>query len=400
MPLLDTATKSLERAAKQLAIQDLPAVLKPDAIHDFFVEVDGQQIPAFRVQHSNKRGPYKGGVRFHPEVSQDEAQALATLMSVKTAAVNIPLGGGKGGIAFDPRLHSAETVESVARQYVRGLVDAIGPDSDIPAPDVNTNAQTIDWMVDEYSLLTGDTTKASFTGKSIANGGSEGREEATGRGGVIALREYINRYKDELELPLKVVVQGIGNVGFYFAKIATEELPVQIVAASNSRETIVRTDGAGFDFTDLEPGRNVLDTLKEQGDVTSSGPDTIISTGADVLVLAALDDAVSATNVNQVQAPIILELANGPVTDEAFTELQARSVTVIPDVIANAGGVVVSYFEWLQNKAGEQWTHDEVNKKLDDIMTEAMKQMINKAENDGTSLKDAAFIIALERLSS
>ena len=400
MPLLDTATKSIERAAKQLAIKDLPSVLKPDAIHDFFVEIDGQQVPAFRVQHSNKRGPYKGGVRFHPEVSKDEAQALATLMSVKTAAVNIPLGGGKGGVAFDPRLHSAETVESVARQYVRGLVEAIGPDSDIPAPDVNTNAQTIDWMVDEYSQLTGDTTKASFTGKSIANGGSEGREEATGRGGVIALREYINRYKDELDLPLKVAVQGIGNVGFYFAKIATEELPVQIVAASNSRETIIRNDDLGFDFTDLQPGRNVLDELKKQGDVTTSASDIIISSQVDVLVLAALDDSVSTTNVGEVQASIILELANGPVTDEAFIELQARSVTVIPDVVANAGGVVVSYFEWLQNKANEQWTHDEVNKKLDDIMTEAMKQMMDKAEADSLPLKDAAFMIALERLTS
>ena len=399
MPLLDTATKSIERAAKQLAIKDLPSVLKPDAIHDFFVEIDGQQVPAFRVQHSNKRGPYKGGVRFHPEVSKDEAQALATLMSVKTAAVNIPLGGGKGGVAFDPRLHSAETVESVARQYVRGLVEAIGPDSDIPAPDVNTNAQTIDWMVDEYSQLTGDTTKASFTGKSIANGGSEGREEATGRGGVIALREYINRYKDELDLPLKVAVQGIGNVGFYFAKIATEELPVQIVAASNSRETIIRNDDLGFDFTDLQPGRNVLDELKKQGDVTTSASDIIISSQVDVLVLAALDDSVSTTNVGEVQASIILELANGPVTDEAFIELQARSVTVIPDVVANAGGVVVSYFEWLQNKANEQWTRDEVNKKLDHIMTEAMKQMMDKSEADNLSLKDAAFIIALERLA-
>lgn len=396
MPLLDTATKSLKRAAEHLGIEDLPAVLEPDAVHDFFVDIDGQQVPAFRVQHNNKRGPYKGGVRFHPDVSKDEAQAPAMLMSVKTAAVDIPLGGGKGGVAFDPRLHSAETVEHVARQYVRGLVDVIGPDSDIPAPDVNTSAQIIDWMTDEYSALTGDTSKASFTGKSIANGGSEGREEATGRGGVIALREYIKRHKDELRLPLQVAIQGIGNVGFYFAKIAAAELPIQIVAVSNSRETIMKADG--FIFDKLQPGRDAVDILKKQKNVSVSGPEIITGLDVDVLVLAALDDAVSSANVDTVKAPIILELANGPVTDEAFTKLQSRKVTVIPDVIANAGGVVVSYFEWQQNKAGEQWTHGDVNRKLDVIMTRAMGQAMDKAKRDQVPLKDAAFMIALERL--
>ena len=397
MPLLDTATKSLERAAKKLGLQNLPTVLEPDAVHDFFVEIDGQQVPAFRVQHSNLRGPYKGGVRFHPEVSKDEAQALATLMSVKTAAVDIPLGGGKGGVAFDPRLHSSETVERVARQYVRGLVNVIGPDDDIPAPDVNTSAQTIDWMVDEYSQLTGDRTRASFTGKSIANGGSEGREEATGRGGVIALREYINRHKDRLRLPLKVAVQGIGNVGFYFATIGVRELPIEIVAVSNSRETIIKADG--FIFDNLEPGRDVTAILKQQDNVSRQDSNAIIGLDVDVLVLAALDDAVSSENADRVKASIILELANGPVADEAFTALQARNVTVIPDVVANAGGVVVSYFEWLQNKAGEQWTLTDVNERLDETITRAMRETIGRALHDHVPLKDAAFMIALERLT-
>jgi glutamate dehydrogenase (NADP+) len=396
MPLLDTATDSIQKAASYLGIKDVATILQPDHIHNFTVTVEGKEIPAFRVQHSNRRGPYKGGVRFHPLVSKDEAQALATLMSIKTAAVNIPLGGGKGGVAFDPRDYSSDVVESVARQYVRQLADVIGPDSDIPAPDVNTSAQTIDWMVDEYSQLTGDTTKASFTGKSLHNSGSEGREEATGRGGVIALREYIEHYKDSLTSPLKIAVQGIGNVGFYFASIAAKELPVIITAVSNSRQTLTREQG--FSFEGISAGDSLIETLSAQSDVIQADSAALISSDVDVLVLAALDDAVTNENVQTIQDSIVLELANGPITTEALSSLEVRQITVIPDVIANAGGVVVSYFEWLQNKAGERWDLTTVNTKLDDIMSDAMRVMIQRAEHDKLLLKDAAFVIALERL--
>ncbi|MDB5177914.1 MAG: Glutamate dehydrogenase [Candidatus Saccharibacteria bacterium] len=396
MPLLDTATSSIHKAARYLGIDDVDTIVRPNHIHDFTVDIEGKKVPAFRVQHSNKRGPYKGGVRFHPLVSKDEAQALATLMSIKTAAVDIPLGGGKGGVAFDPRGYSDEVVESVARQYVRQLNKVIGPDKDIPAPDVNTSAQTIDWMVDEYSLLTGDVTKASFTGKSLENDGSEGREEATGRGGVIALREYIERYKDSLTLPLTMAVQGIGNVGFYFAKIAAEELPVKIIAVSNSKQTLTKQEG--FTFDEITAGDDVIGMLKTQSGTQASDPTTIIGCQTDVLVLAALDDAVTGENAKDVQASIVLELANGPITTDALAELETRQITVIPDVIANAGGVIVSYFEWQQNKAGEHWMLDEINQKLDETMRKAMAEMMERAERDNLLLKDAAFIIALERL--
>lgn len=401
MALLDTATKSITRAAAALGIDEVEKILKPNAVHEFSVEVEGQKIPAFRVQHSSKRGPYKGGIRFHPDVSKDEAQALATLMSIKTAAVDIPMGGGKGGVAFDPRSYDNSVVESVARQYVQNLVDVIGPDKDVPAPDVNTNPKTIDWMVDEYSKLTGDETKASFTGKSLDNGGSEGRTAATGRGGVIALREYIATHKDELTLPLTIAVQGIGNVGYYFAKIATEELPVRVVAVSNSRETISLQSFDGdtsFDFSEAGEGHDTTDALKNRDDVRIDESDALIASDVDVLVLAALDDAVTSDNVDQVSARFILELANGPVDDEAARILEDNNQVVIPDVIANAGGVIVSYLEWKQNLAGEHWDEKTVNEQLDTILSKAMNETMISATRDAIALKQAAFMIALKRL--
>jgi len=400
MPLLDTATKAIERAAKHIELDNVDALLKPNAVHEFMVDVDGVQIPAFRVQHNNSRGPYKGGIRFHPDVSKDEAQALATLMSIKTAAVGIPMGGGKGGVAFDPRKYDESVVESVSRQYVQHLKDVIGPDKDVPAPDVNTNPQTIDWMVDEYSKLTGDETKASFTGKSLENGGSEGRTAATGRGGVIALREYIAMHKDELKLPLTVAVQGIGNVGYYFAKIATEELPVRVVAVSNSQETVVLSDiGKGtLDFTHSEAGRDTTNSLKELSNTETKPADALVGLDVDVLVLAALDDAVTRENVEDIQAKIVLELANGPITDGANHTLEEKGVVVIPDVIANAGGVIVSYLEWQQNKAAEHWSEEKVNAQLNQILTKSMIDMMKNAKQETCSLKNAAFIMALHRL--
>ena len=207
MGMLETAQYNIKRAAHQIGIDDqtLDRVLTAEQEHDLRLEVDGKILRAFRVQHNSQRGPYKGGIRFHPEVHLDEVRALATLMSLKTAAVNIPLGGGKGGVAYDPREHDKTFNEKVAREYVRALAAHIGPNKDVPAPDVNTDAETMDWMVDEFNKLTGDETRATFTGKSIHNGGSAGREAATGRGGVIALRRYIAAHP-ELPTPLTVAI--------------------------------------------------------------------------------------------------------------------------------------------------------------------------------------------------
>jgi len=394
--MLESAQAMIARAADKLDWNETKkqAFLTPKAVHDFTIEAGDLRLQAYRIQHSDARGPFKGGVRFHPHVDKDEVQALATLMSIKTAAVNIPMGGGKGGVAFDPREHNTETVEQIARAYVRVLKDNIGPDIDVPAPDVNTDAKVIDWMVDEYERLTGDRSKASFTGKSIAMGGSLGRAEATGRGGMIALREYLTSEGIEPR-GLKVAVQGMGNVGFYFAKLAEQELGVTIVAVANSKKTFYNDQG--LNFKKREFSRQLAEELTHDGAKTTDSDD-ILSWNADILVLAALEDVISPQNQASVKADVVLELANGPISDDALLELEKRNATVIPDVIANAGGVIVSYLEWEQNKLGKSWSEEKVNKKLDEILSNAMKIVHIRAEREGCTLKEAAFIVALERI--
>ena len=394
MNMLESAEAMVRRSAKRIGLSaaETDAVLEPMYEHHFEITIGDVTHQAYRVQHNNARGPFKGGIRFHPHVDKNEVRALATLMSLKCAAVDIPLGGGKGGVAFDPRLYDKAHVEEVSRQFVRGLKDVIGPELDVPAPDVNTDDEIIGWMVDEYEKLTGDTSRASFTGKSLNHGGSEGRTEATGRGGVIALREYCKAKGIDTH-GLTVAVQGIGNVGFYFAQIAQAELGVKIIAVANSRQMVENRDG--LNFKGLTFTKDALASV--EGSVGVS--EEIVGVKADVLVFAALGEVVHADNENEVQAPIILELANGPVDDIALQHLERRGVRVIPDVIANAGGVVVSYLEWQQNRAGTHWDIETVNNELDTIMVGAMTDMLTRAEKDDVSMKEAAFMIALERLA-
>ena len=395
--MLDHAHDMITRAAERLHFtkEQTDDLLRLDNLHKATITTDGGSYDAFRFQHSDKRGPYKGGIRFHPQVNEDEVKALATLMSVKAAAVDIPMGGGKGGVVIDAKNASEAELEAVARGFVKQFHEHIGPDKDVPAPDVNTDAQIIDWMVDEYEQISGDTTKASFTGKSLANGGSEGRTAATGRGGMIALREYA-KAKGLATDGLRVAVQGIGNVGFFFAQLAQAELGAKIVAVSNSSSTLVRQEG--FDFTDVEFSRGVADVLKQGADEVLS-PEDILSIDADVLVLAALEDAVNGDNQVQIRANAVMELANGPLDTGALDGLESRGVHVIPDVIANAGGVIVSYLEWKQNKAGERWDEQRVNDELERILASAMRAADERATEEDVSLKQAAFMIALERLT-
>lgn len=395
--MLRTAQSAIIEAAKTLGYsqEKIDELLKLNAAHEFVIEhSSGNSYTAFRMQHSNARGPYKGGVRFHPEVDYDEVQALATLMTMKTAAVNIPLGGGKGGVIVNPKELSEAEIEEIARKYVRGLLDNIGPHTDVPAPDVNTNGQTMDWMVDEYSKLTGDTTRASFTGKSLAMGGSEGRIAATGRGGYIVLDELL---EDEADNDLTIAVQGIGNVGEYFLKTVAEKRPNwKVVALSNSKATIVKRDG--FDVVDTLEQISKAKDIKDVEDCDEQlDRDAILTQKCDVLVLAALGGAVTADNADTLQTRYILELANGPV-DESATKLLGETV-VVPDIVANAGGVIVSYLEWQQNISGEHWSEEKVFEKLDDTLAAATKEMKHTAKERKVSLKQAAFINALERLN-
>lgn len=394
MNMLESAEAMIRRAARRagLTVPETNEVLEPMYEHHFEITVEGVTHQAYRVQHNNARGPFKGGIRFHPHVDKNEVRALATLMSLKCAAVDIPLGGGKGGVAFDPRLYDEKHVEAVSREFVRGLKDVIGPETDVPAPDVNTDDKIIGWMVDEYEKLTGDETHASFTGKAIEQGGSEGRVEATGRGGVIALREYCKSRGMDTQ-GLTVAVQGVGNVGFYFAQIAEEELGVKIVAVANSRQMIENREG--LDFTGLTFTKDALASI--EGSVSAS--EDILSVKADVLVFAALGEVVHAENESSIAAPIVLELANGPIDDVAFQRLEKRGVRIIPDVVANAGGVIVSYLEWQQNRTNDHWSLKTVNQELDTILVKAMADVLERARRDSLTMKEAAFMIAIERLT-
>lgn len=399
--MLKTAQDAIIEAGKNLGLteQQLQEFLDPQHIleHTLSLE-DGQKFKAYRIEHNNSRGPYKGGIRFHPEVDLDEVKALATLMSIKTAVVNIPMGGGKGGVQVNPKLLNSEQLEELSRKFVRAFVDNLGPDKDVPAPDVNTNAQIIDWMVDEYSKLTGDKTRASFTGKSLDNGGSKGREEATGYGGYMVL-DTIFDSNDKSSREISFAVQGFGNVGSHFAVKCLKNQPNwKLVAVSDSSATIINQQG--FNAQSLaqfkQSGGRFVDFTGDGVEILN--PEIIIKSEVDVLVLAALDGVVNEQNYDSVYAKTILELGNGPVTGMAEKSLTQNGTTVIPDVLANSGGVIVSYLEWLQNLSEESWTLEEVDRRLYEIIKNATTEVLHLANKESISLKQACFRLALQRL--
>jgi glutamate dehydrogenase/leucine dehydrogenase len=399
--MLETAQAAIRDAARRLGYDEtaIEALIETEAEHVFEIELStGKKFPAYRVQHNSKLGPFKGGIRFHKNVTLDEVRALATLMTFKTAAAGLPLGGGKGGVAADPRELTPAEVEELSRRYIAHLAPHVGPAKDIPAPDVNTNAQIIDWMVDELRATKGADAPASLTGKSLAGGGSEGRAAATGRGGVIAMLNLLNHLKKSE--PMTIALQGIGNVGYFFATSLKELAPQhKIVAIANSRTTVYLPDGFDVTAHNATSGTPKLEQLNDFAKATQLPQDAIIATDADILVLAALEDAVTEQNMHEVQARILIELANGPVSGVAYDALTEKGVLILPDIIANAGGVIVSYLEWLQNLNGEHWSESKVNAQLESHMNRAMLHVLELFETDTISLKTAAFEYALQRLT-
>lgn len=348
----------------------------------------------YRVQHNGARGPFKGGLRFHPQVSLDEIRCFSSLMTWKTALVDVPFGGGKGGVQVDPKGMSVAEVERLSRAFIRSISPVIGPMVDVPAPDVNTSAREMGWMYDEYSRMFGDS-PAIITGKPIALGGSLGRAEATGRGALISL-DTIAEERGWTRERIRLAVQGYGNAGSWFARLA-HRLGYRVIAVSDSRGAIVNPEG-------LDP-EAVFDHKRATGSVidykqadTIDGED-IIAVDCEVLVPAALEESIRKENSDRVQANLVLEVANYPTTPEADEELFVRGVTVVPDILSSAGGVAVSYLEWVQNLQRERWTEQRVNDRLTELMASASREVIARANGIGASYREAAYEIAIERVA-
>lgn len=390
----------LAHAAEILNLSDAERKIleRPDRILDKKIELvrdDGtkETFRAYRVQFNNARGPYKGGIRFHPAADLDEVKALAAAMAIKCAVVDIPMGGGKGGVQFDPKQYSDPEIERVSRAFVRAMEDNIGADKDIPAPDVYTNAKIMGIMLDEFQKMHGRNEPAMITGKPLELGGIVGRDTATARGGVYVLDHVINML-GLAQKGLRVAVQGFGNAGATAARLLHEAGYV-IVGISDSGGAILSEHG-------LDPNV-ILEQKKANGvlaypNARTASNEELLETDCDILIPAALDNQLTAENAPRVKARIILELANGPTTPDADRIFAERGITVIPDILANAGGVTVSYFEWLQNRDGSTWSEEKVREKLKVIMTNASESLETKAKERKVSLRDAAFLLGVERI--
>lgn len=355
----------------------------------------------YRVQHCDAPGPFKGGIRFHPQVDLDEVEALATLMTFKCAVVGLPLGGGKGGIAIDPKKYSKSELERITRKYVELIEPVIGEDKDVPAPDVNTDSQIMAWIADEYSKLQKRSAVGVVTGKPVDFGGSLGRFDSTSLGGVFVLDEVMKKFKMTPK-DSKVVIQGFGNAGANMAAILFDR-GYNIVGVSDSKGGIYCE--MGFNPGDVLQCKVERNTVYECVPVVSEGNncrrvtnDELLETECDILILAALENQITSGNAANVKAKVVLELANGPTSPEADMILDKKGVIVVPDILANAGGVTVSYFEMVQNRQQYYWPLEEVQKKLEDVMVESWKELAAIKDEFDCSYRKAAFIKALKRL--
>ena len=368
-------------------------------IVDIPIEMDNGSIAHFegyRVQHSLTRGPGKGGVRFHPDVTLEEVMALSAWMSIKNAAVNLPFGGAKGGIRVDPKQLSHKELERMTRRYTSEIGIIIGPQQDIPAPDVNTNAQIMAWMMDTYSMNTGATATGVVTGKPLHLGGSLGRVKATGRGVFVTGREAARRIGLDIE-GAKVAVQGFGNVGSSAAELFAQAGALVVAAQDHSGSIF---NGQGLDVARLHAHVQSSGGVVGFGGAEAIAPEDFWDVDCQILVPAALENQITAARASRLKARLVLEGANGPTGSAADDILAERGILVVPDVICNAGGVTVSYFEWVQDFSSFFWTEDEINARLDKIMVGALNNIWDTADHHRISLRTATFSVACERILS
>lgn len=376
-----------------------PKILNPERVIEVNIPVtmDSGEIKNFvgyRAQHNAARGPYKGGIRYHQDVTVDEVKALSTWMSIKCATLDLPLGGGKGGIIVNPKELSERELEQLSRGWVQKLYKYIGPLDDVPAPDVNTNGQIMSWMVDEYSRLVGHWTPGTFTGKPLSIGGSLGRDTATAQGGLYVLEAYLTAKKDTLQ-GKKVVIQGAGNAGLNMIELIDRTGAV-LIGTSDSHGGIY--DETGLDITQIVELKKNKKSLKEYTGGKQISNAELLELECDILIPAALENQITSDNVKNVQAKLILELANGPITPDADVALFARNIPVIPDILANAGGVTVSYFEQVQNNANYFWSRAEVQEKLKLKMETALAGVLQSANEHSVMLRTGAYVVAMQRI--
>jgi glutamate dehydrogenase (NAD(P)+) len=396
------AAARFDEAASRLRLDDgmrkvLGTPSKEITVHIPVLLDDGriEVFTGYRVQHSVARGPAKGGIRFSHDVTLDEVRALASWMTWKCAVVNIPFGGGKGGVICDPRILSDSELEKLTRRYTAEIIDFIGPERDVPAPDVNTNEKVMAWIMDTYSMHARHTVTAVVTGKPRSLGGSRGRPEATGRGCMIVTKEALKRFGLSPE-NTRVAIQGFGNVGGKAARLMSRA-GFKIIA-------IAEYDGAvynrnGLDIAKLEEHRRETGSIRQFSEAEDIDKDGILFLDCDVLIPAAHENVITSSNAGNIKAKILCEGANGPTTFQADSILAEKKIFVIPDILANAGGVTVSYFEWVQDRQGYFWNEKLVNERLEEIMVSSFESVTGYAEKHSVNNRTAAYILALDRVA-
>ena len=401
MSVFANALKQLKQAASYAKIPSaiIEQLKHPERILQFSfpVTMDNSEVRVFegyRVQYSSARGPYKGGLRYHPQTNLDEVKALAFWMAVKCAVVGIPLGGGKGGITVDPKKLSEAELERLTRAFTRKLAPFIGPEQDVPAPDVNTTPQIMAWVRDEYERVVGKKVPGVVTGKPLNFGGSQGRTPATAQGGMYVLEELIGKLKLKPK-QVSVAVQGMGNVGGIMAQLL-HQAGYHVVAMSDSKGGIYNPKG--LDVPAVERFKKQTGSLKNFPGAKPVTNAQLLELPVTILIPAALENQITGKNAGRIKAKVVFELANGPTTPEADVKLAKRKIIIVPDVLANAGGVTVSYFELVQNIQQYYWNEREVIAKLKPIMVTAFRQIWQRAEQLKVPLRTAAYVIALERI--
>ncbi|MBP1969633.1 glutamate dehydrogenase [Virgibacillus natechei] len=399
--ILSSTRTVVKEALEKLGYPDEVFELLKDPIRMITVRIpvrmdDGsiKVFTGYRAQHNDAVGPTKGGIRFHPNVTETEVKALSIWMSLKAGIVDLPYGGGKGGIVCDPREMSFRELEGLSRGYVRAISQIVGPNKDIPAPDVFTNSQIMAWMMDEYSRIDEFNSPGFITGKPIVLGGSHGRESATAKGVTICINEAAKKKGMDIK-DARIVVQGFGNAGSFLAKFL-HDLGAKIVGISDAYGALHDPDGLDIDY--LLDRRDSFGTVTKLFNTTITN-EQLLELDCDILVPAAVENQITVNNAHDIKASIVVEAANGPTTMEATKILTEREILLVPDVMASSGGVTVSYFEWVQNNQGYYWTEEEIDKKLHEIMIKSFNQIYNTAKTRRVDMRLAAYMVGVRKMA-